>query len=226
MSGTKTFTLLLLPCLLVLGLLAYAAFRHSALLRSYTPAELRERLTARDEETRYHAVVFLAQARDRESVPALAERVRKDPSHRVRARAAHALGLLGDVSAAPALLEALAHTEPEVLSAAVWSLGQLGSRETVPAVEGLLGHPHDGVRWNAAVAAARMGSHAGLSLLRDMASSDVPERALTAVRSLALIGEPADAALLRGLPDRPWENWKSEAEQAAVAIESRSGGKR
>lgn len=226
MSRMKSFALLLFPCLMVLGLLAWAALRHARLLGTATPEELRARLTAADEEERYHAVAFLTMARDREAVPALIERVRQDPSHRVRARAAHALGLLGDAGAVPALAEALGAAEAEVLSAALWSLGQLEGRAALARVEELLGHPHDGVRWNAAVTAARLGSGKGLPQLREMAGSDVPERAITAVRALALVGEAGDAQLLRELPERPWETWAKERAEAAAAVEARTGGKR
>jgi HEAT repeat protein len=94
----------------------------------------------------------------------------------IRARAAHALGTIGDPGSVPALVAALADPEADVRWNAALALARLGRTEGAPVLSRLLEESAFG-------AAAR----------DDAAAS---QRALNAIRGLALLGTAGSRALL------------------------------
>jgi hypothetical protein len=90
--------------------------------------------TAKDKDARVSAVEELEQLWDEDSLPALRQAWRFDPAQDVRARAAIALGKLGDGESVEAFVTALrdrAHA-PREAKAALTALGELGDVRAVP----------------------------------------------------------------------------------------------
>ncbi|MBL9086885.1 MAG: HEAT repeat domain-containing protein [Planctomycetia bacterium] len=150
-----------------------------------------------DPELRAAALVALGLARDPGSLPRLASLLpRRDVDVALRARAATALGLLGDATAAPlaALRNALAPTSPDgVRREAARSLGLLGDASALPVlVEELRADLPDVVRSRSAVALGALRRAVAvdplIALASDRAAGDVA-RAI-AVAALGLLADP------------------------------------
>jgi hypothetical protein len=150
-----------------------------------------------DPELRAAALVSLGLARDPGSLPRLAALLaRRDVDVALRARAATAMGLLGDATAVPltALRAALAATSPEgVRREAARSLGMLGDASALPVlVEELRADLPDVVRSRSAVAVGALRRAVAvdplIALASDRAAGDIA-RAI-AVASLGLLADP------------------------------------
>jgi len=227
MPTRQILSFILLPCAIILVLLLAGVVQYYAFMRPKDLDRLRKDLESPSEGERYNAAIWLGGRGDVPSVPALIRRLEGDPSPRVRAQAACALGLIRDPSAAPALVAALSHPDPEVVQKAAWAVGQVGAKEARPRLAELLDHETADVRWNVAVALARLGDASGLPVLRALSEAENHDAAFTAVRALALVGEPADAAKLRALAGREHgRGWAELVESAAREIERRAEGKK
>ena len=150
-----------------------------------------------DPELRAAALVGLGLARDPGSLPRLAALLpRRDVDVALRARAATALGLLGDATAVPlaALRTALAPTSPEgVRREAARALGLLGDASALSVlVEELRADLPDVVRSRSAVAVGALRRAVAvdplIALASDRAAGDVA-RAI-AVAALGLLADP------------------------------------
>jgi HEAT repeat protein len=112
------------------------------------------------------------------------------------------------------LRAAAADPDPGVRKLSVFALGRLGDRQSAGVLRGALRDGAIDVRWNAALSLARLGDPAGAPILvellegsldpapagEDAAPPEEPrlrvERALNAIRGLALLGPPEGGAAL------------------------------
>jgi HEAT repeat protein len=107
----------------------------------------------------------------------------QDPNSDLRARAANALGMLGDPTASPLLVETLKDPEWAVRAMAAKALGKLRETASVGALTGALTDPQWWVRANAAEALKTKGP-AGQDALLEMLDSDDPYAAQQSVQML------------------------------------------
>lgn len=107
----------------------------------------------------------------------------KDPQPDLRARAAYALGMIGDPTAAPALSAGLKDPEWAVRAMAAKALGRLRETESIPALAATLSDPQWWVRANAAEALKGKGA-AGQDALLRLLDSDDPYAAQQSVQML------------------------------------------
>lgn len=110
-----------------------------------------------------------------------------DPNADVRARAAYALGMLGDPTAASSLMERLKDKEWSVRSMAAKALGRLRESGSIPALAGALSDPQWWVRANAAEALKLKGP-AGQDALLNLLDSEDPYAAQQSVQMLQECG--------------------------------------
>jgi hypothetical protein len=176
-----------------------------------------------DPRLRRYLALALKELRDPRSLDALVAAVRDDPDVETRLYAAWALGLLGDPRARPALEPLLESHEPDLRKIAVFAIGRLdGAPGTAEILAPMIHDPVEDVAWNAALALARHGDRRGLALLRRMLDRSyldrvtrpdeqgVPRRLteaqkeeamLTALGSLARLGDASDRAPVRRLQE-------------------------
>jgi HEAT repeat protein len=103
--------------------------------------------------------------------PAMLIGLLSDPDRDIRARAAHALGLIGDPNFTPDVLKTLKDDAWPVRAMAAKALGRLGRAEAVGPLAEALGDKEWWVRINAAEALRSMGEK-GLAALMDALSSE------------------------------------------------------
>ena len=106
-----------------------------------------------------------------------------DPLPDLRARAAHALGMIGDPTAAVDLVGTLKDPEWSVRAMAAKALGRLREPVSIPALSAALGDPQWWVRANAAEALKSKGAAGQEALLR-MLDADDPYAAQQSVQML------------------------------------------
>jgi len=120
-----------------------------------------------DPRLRRYLALSLGEVRDARAVGALVGAL-GDPDDQTRIYAVWALGAIGDPSGAPALVPLLDHQDPGVRKIAAYALGSLDSSGSIEPLRALLNDPVEDVAWNAALALARRGDHAGVPLLARM----------------------------------------------------------
>jgi HEAT repeat protein len=125
----------------------------------------------------------------------------------------HALGLLGDADATPALHALVGHPEAPVRLQTAIALGRIGSPESLQVLRPLLNDPEPNVRWDGAVALAKLGDDAGRAVLLDLMNRDYYDtyaevdpyeqsRAMvTAVFAAAELNDPELNAAIRALAE-------------------------
>lgn len=128
------------------------------------------------------AVDIFARIRSLRSSPLLRELL-TDSSPDLRARAANALGMLGDPTAAPLLIRALEDGRWPVRAMAAKALGRLRETGSIRALKGSLADPQWWVRANAAEALKAKGA-SGREALLEMLDSPDPYAAQQAVQML------------------------------------------
>jgi HEAT repeat protein len=106
-----------------------------------------------------------------------------DPSPDLRARAAYALGSIGDPTAAPQLSTCLTDREWSVRAMAAKALGRLRENGSIPALAAALSDPQWWVRANAAESLKSKGA-AGQDALLGLLDSDDPYAAQQSVQML------------------------------------------
>ena len=126
--------------------------------------------------------------------------------------AAEALGLVGAVSAVPALEAALEQSSVELKFACIHALGQLGASSSVVALAGPLGHPDPDVRRAAAQSLGLIGGAWAVPALTDVLHDDNVEVARAAANALHRCGPPAATCSGRAPPrwrarSSPWPRW-------------------
>jgi HEAT repeat protein len=157
-------------------------------------------------------VVALGELKAREAVPVLIQVMRGYVG--VRSLTAKALGRIGDLQAAPALVEALKDDRSRMLQlTALRSLGQLRYRKAVPEIRAFLDEPDPRLRRTAAVTLGVLKDNASSTRLLKMARDDEsPLVRPAAVEALGLIGDPA---MIRSL--LPFVNDSNAYLRAALA---------
>jgi HEAT repeat protein len=172
------------------------------------------------EERRYGAALALGRWKDPATVPALAERVRKDPAMAVRRKACDALGLIGDSSAAPALVEFLAGEPaptPDRALQAMTAAGNLRGPVADAAADALVALLEPGaseaVRAYAARALGRArGSPAARPALTALLRDPSPAIRTAAADALGALGD-------RGARDDVAGAYAREADEGAASSE-------
>ncbi len=143
----------------------------------------------------------------------------EDSDLRVRALAAHALGMIADLRAVVPLREALTNDEPLVRVAAVQALGGIPCDDVVAALAAALRDPeqYDEIRRDAAEQIADWGEHA-LVLLEILREDDALARACAA-RALAWWPDLEDERVLSALTET-----LNDADARVVAMAANSLG--
>lgn len=117
------------------------------------------------------AVDIMGRIKSLDTVPFLINRL-SHTNKDIRARAAHALGMIGDPSSSKNLLDALSDKEWPVRAMAAKALGQIKSPEAIDALCKALGDPQWWIRANAAEALKNMGDKGIHALIEMLDSSD------------------------------------------------------
>jgi HEAT repeat protein len=168
------------------------------------------------DEIRATAAHALAELDDPCAVEPLLQLLRNNRNADVRESAALALGLIGDRSVVPALIEALHDTASSVRVEAAWALGHL---RAVEAVGPLLEHVNgmDGsLRFAGILALAEIGDRRCLPGLRALVEHPHSDTRLAANTALGFLGDPsAIPGLARQLRSRSL--WHRFAGFAALA---------
>lgn len=153
-----------------------------------TTRELIALLDSPDRETRVAAAIALASLGEKAAVTNLLEAMTRGPQQDAKRNIVEALGVVGDTSAVPHLIQAAKDTEEDVRTQAIWSLGHIGDRSASDALLGALKDSAFGVRFAAAFALAGMTNAAALPAL-DGLLGDQERRVRTAAAcSLAFHG--------------------------------------
>ncbi len=173
-------------------------------------------LASDDAATRIAVLPVVHTRRAADAVRALLD----DEAAEVRALACDALARIGDTSAVPRLIDALADVNPRVGHAASAAIQSLGSRETAGLVTDALRDGAPAVRRHALRIIAYMGFDEALPAVRDAIADRDPRIAELAVSALALIGDPAADAALAQLVHDPREPVRA----AAMRTIGRRGG--
>ncbi len=106
----------------------------------------------------------------------------------LRTNAARAIGLIGDGSALPALLDHLSDTDVLAGDAVAGAIGRLGDRSAVPALTAALNAAEEATRARAAYALGALKAGETVSQLSRMLLADGPMAARRAAEALAAIG--------------------------------------
>ncbi len=134
------------------------------------------------DEAKLSAIDIFARIRSLRATPLLRELL-VDPNADLRARAANALGMLGDPTAAPLLVLRLDDGQWPVRAMAAKALGRLREIGSIGALKDALADPQWWVRANAAEALKSKGV-SGREALLEMLDSDDPYAAQQAVQML------------------------------------------
>ena len=167
-------------------------------------ADPRPYLDHPDGKIRRLAVSVVAASPDVAEFAALLERLLEaDPSARVRAEAAEALGVLGAASLAP-LQTATTDPDPVVVEAVATAFGEVGSRAVVPwLIDAARDHQDRLVREAAVAALGAIGDERGRPVLLELVSSGPPQlRRRSVVALTAFDGPDIEAAIRGALGDR------------------------
>ena len=134
----------------------------------------------------------------------------------MRARAAFALGLIGDSAAAPAIVRRMPReTDPGARHAMITALGYVDSRrDGSPEIAKSLNSRSEQERWTAALAAARPRDASLVGPLSAHAGERSPEMRWRVAYALGRIGSAAGAAALRTLARDPAEPVRYHAARA------------
>lgn len=163
---------------------------------------------------RVAAAKALGRIQNRGSVSVVASKLR-DRIPSVRREVAFALGLIGDTTAAPALVARLQpETDPAARVAMVTALGYLGARQSGPALSAALRSPRAPERWAAALAAARARDSTLVPALSSAAKDARPDMRWRVAYALGRIGDPRGATALRTLARDPVEIVRYHAARA------------
>ncbi len=176
---------------------------------------------------RRYLALALGYSRDAAAVAGLQDGLR-DADSTVRLFSAWGLMNVADAGSAPALRAAAGDPDPGVRTMVVFGLGSLGDREAAPILRAALGDPVQDVRWNAALSLARFGDAAAVPSLLELLDASVLElrgtpesegardRALNAVRGLALLRPPEGRARLLQLRASPIDPILTQAADLAL----------
>lgn len=134
-------------------------------------AKLREAFPNLSPAAQLTALDILGQLRALEAEGWLEARL-ADPAADVRARACHALGVLGDAGAGPALLRALADEAWPVRAMAAKALGRIAFKNAVPQLTDALRDQQWWVRLNSAEALRQLGEPGLAALLKMLDDRD------------------------------------------------------
>jgi HEAT repeat protein len=118
------------------------------------------------------AIDILGQVRDLSAVPFLRKQLQQAGDENVRARAAHALGAIGDPEARQVLVRALGDSHWPVRAMAAKALGRIGEREAASDLAGSLADSSWWVRANAAEALRALGETGLWVLVETVGSED------------------------------------------------------
>lgn len=128
------------------------------------------------EGCRFYAMRILGEMRAKDAVPLLRELLREavqGGDEKLGNAAAHALGLAGDRSAVPELMEAARRGSWDLQLSALWALGEIGdSRAERLLLELLSSHPDRTIRGSAAEALSKVGTASALPALRERLSAE------------------------------------------------------
>ena len=183
-----------------------------------------------DVKVRRYLALALGHSADPRAVEPLREGLR-DPDAETRVFACWGLVQIGGAPVLPDLRAALRDADPGVREMAAFGLGRLGDRDAAPALRVALQDQVEEVRWNWALALARIGDGAALpvltALLDKTLSGGTPgaagqgserrERALNAIRGLALLRDPGGTPALERAAAA---GDQSIAEAARLALEA------
>jgi HEAT repeat protein len=167
-------------------------------------------------QTAITAVRVLGETRDPQATPILLDLLARSADLDLRARAAAALGAIGDPQTLPALLPALRDPAWQVRAQAARSLGLLGSSRAVFALQSAIFDESWWVRRNCAEALNRLGT-AGQRALQSLSLSDdryVRER-------VAAVLEPLARAQAQAQPETALQPQPQSQSQSASQSQSR-----
>jgi HEAT repeat protein len=159
--------------------------------------EIVERWESLDVPARRAAVEVLGQVRELSALPFLLTCLRDSEDPELRARSAHALGLLADPAAAGALALALEDPRWPVRAMAAKALGRLGGRRAVPPLAAAVSDGAWWVRANAAEALRSLGAE-GLAALKGILDSEdryARHQALMMLQEAGILDEMAASLL-------------------------------
>ncbi len=167
----------------------------------------REASKDHDVKLRQYLALVLGESKDPRGVAPLREGLR-DGDSLTRLFSCWGLAEIGDRGALPDLRAAAADPDPGVRKMAIFALGRLGDWEARPLLRAALQDPQDDVRWNAALALSRFGDRAAVPVLVALLEGSIApagadetanrrDRALNAIRGLALLGGPEARGPLR-----------------------------
>lgn len=206
-----------------------------AVIRRFLPElsdAFREASKSGDLKLRRYLALVLGESRDAGGIAPLREGLRDDDSM-TRLFSCWGLAEIGDRAALPDLRTAVTDADAGVRKMAIFSLGRLGDREAAPLLRSALEDPQVDVRWNAALALSRLGDLTAVPVLVALLEASIGpadsqgiterrERALNAIRGLALLKAPEARDPLRRAASAPSDPGIREA--ARLALESYEAG--
>ncbi len=146
----------------------------------------------------------------------------------------HALGILRDPAAAPAIRPYTKHADVRVRLQAVIALGHIGDERSKGDLLDALEDPEDNIRWDAAVALAKMDEAAGKEVLgqlldrrylarfEEVDAQEVTRILVTVIEAGAMLDDPALNIAINGLAENdPNINVRKTA---LAAIQKRTEG--
>ncbi len=192
----------------------------------------------RDLKLRRYLALALGRSADPAAVAPLREGL-ADSDPQTRLFACWGLVLVGDRSVLPDLRAAAADPDAGLRKAAIFGLGRLGDRDAQPLLRTALEDAEADVRWNAALALARLGDPAAVPVLVGLLDASAPpspnarpeevsdrkNRALNAIRGLALLRSPQARGPLGGAAEGASDPEVREAARLALQVlDAGSGG--
>ncbi|MHC4777982.1 MAG: HEAT repeat domain-containing protein [Planctomycetota bacterium] len=145
-----------------------------------------------------HLAVALGRLKARSVVPGFVEYLMDDSQESLsRGDAALALGMIGDMSAVPPLINLLDHDDPEMKLHAIRSLGRLRSSEAVPRLIEMLEDPVPSIRTQAAWNLASIRDRRAVNPMLALLPKSIDRDKCNLVRALGVIGDKkaVDAAV-------------------------------